>query len=150
MTRISQKCQYALRTLLELAKQQHAGPLSVSAIAAAQAIPPRFLELIVRDLRQAGLLKSRRGVQGGYTLAADPRKLTVGRIVRMFNGPLGPVDCEACGGRRTCPLKGNCVFVDMWNEVRNATAGVYDNTTFHDLLQRALAAAQDRAIHYSI
>ncbi|MCY2926958.1 MAG: Rrf2 family transcriptional regulator [Planctomycetota bacterium] len=93
MISISQKCQYALRSLYELARRADDKPTSIGEIAAAQAIPPRFLELILNDLRQGKLVNSQRGVQGGYTLARSPADITVGDVVRLVEGPIEPVKC---------------------------------------------------------
>ena len=150
MTKISQKCQYALRMIHELAKRRFSGPIPVSSIADAQAIPPRFLELIVKELRHAGIVKSRRGAHGGYELLADPKTLTVGEIIRMFDGPITPVDCDGCGGSRRCPLKGQCVFAETWNLARDAAASIYDATTFEELLERERKASGPKAITYHI
>jgi len=82
MATVSQKCQYALRAVLELSKRHGNGPTSVAALARAQAIPQRFLELIIGELRQAGVVSSKRGARGGYVLLYEPAELTVSDIMR--------------------------------------------------------------------
>lgn len=141
MMQISQKGQYAVRAVYELAKRRGEGHASVQDIARTQAIPPKFLELILRELRQAGLVQSRRGKQGGYQLAADPRDLSVGRILALVEGPLGPVSCIAAGDKSQCPLHGGCAFLAMWERARSAVAGVLDSTTLHDLIEAQQEAA---------
>ena len=131
---ISQKCQYALRALFELAKRRRQGYVSVPRIAAAQAIPAKFLEAILGQLRQAELVLSRRGVDGGYMLARRPEALTVGEVVRLLEGPIGPVGCVA-GGGEDCSLRGRCGFIEMWERARDAVAAVYDSTSFAALLE---------------
>ena len=150
MPKLSQKCQYALRTVFELARRLGQGPTSVSDIAERQAIPPRFLELIVKELRQAGVVRSRRGVRGGYTLSIEPGQLTIGQIICLFEGPVGPVDGTDCGGQRFCPLQGTCVFAETWRQARVAMSGVYDTTTFQDLLDRQAARDRSDVTDYSI
>ncbi len=137
MSSVSQKCQYALRAVFELAARQSSDgkPVAIADIAAAQAIPPRFLELILNELKQSGLLESRRGAAGGYLLASDPRELTVQQVITLVDGPIEPVKCVAGKGVK-CPLKGGCAFEDMWKEAGQAMAGVFDKTTFQDLLDR--------------
>ncbi|MCX5649471.1 MAG: Rrf2 family transcriptional regulator [Planctomycetota bacterium] len=138
MMQASQKCQYALRAVLELAKRLGEGPATASDIADAQAIPPKFLELILQELRQAGLVESRRGPQGGYLLAGDPRALTVGQVIRLIEGPFAPVSCIAAGdpgAPEPCPLQGRCAFLNMWERAHSAVAGVLDATTFQDLIE---------------
>jgi len=133
---MSQKCEYGLRILLELTGQQGNGPVSVSEIAVSQAIPQRFLELIVKELREAGMVNSHRGARGGYTLAKDPEKLTVGKIVRLLDGSLNPMDCKSCGGERECDLHGTCVFSDLWQQAEAALDSLYDSVTFAELHRR--------------
>jgi len=149
MMQASQKCQYALRAVYELAKRHGEGPATAPDIARAQAIPPKFLELILQELRQAGLVESRRGPQGGYLLAGDPRALTVSRVIRLVEGPLAPVSClvadehgpSEAGAPEPCPLYGRCAFLAMWERARSAVAGVLDATTFHDLIEAEREAA---------
>ena len=149
MNGISQKCQYALRALFELAKRHEQGYVSVPRIAEAQAIPAKFLETILGQLRQAGLVVSRRGVDGGYSLARRPEDLTVGEVLRLVEGPLGPVECLSEGGGTECPFHGGCAFLDMWRRAHDAVAAVYDETTFRDLLETG-ANASTRALNFSI
>ncbi len=136
MIRLSQKCLYALRTVLELAGRRGDGPVSVREISEAQAIPYRFLERIIAELRSAGVVRSQRGARGGYTLVRSPAELSVGELIRMFDGPLVPVDCSPCGGDRACPLADECVFWQTWTDAGESAAAVYDNTTFETLLTR--------------
>jgi len=135
MATVSQKCQYALRAVLELSKRHGNGPTSVAALARAQAIPQRFLELIIGELRQAGVVSSKRGARGGYVLLYEPAELTVSDIMRAVDANYEPVDCEPCGGGRNCPLEGNCSFVNLWRRAGKAIHEVYDETSFQDLLQ---------------
>lgn len=147
---VSQKCQYALRAVFELAKRHGPGPTTIGDIAAAQAIPPRFLELILAQLRQGGFVESRRGVHGGYLLAAAPGKLTVGQIIRFVDGPIAPVQCTIEQGQANCPLHGKCAFMGMWGRARDAISNVYDQTTFDDLLAEELAANDKYVASYCI
>jgi len=147
---VSQKSQYALRGIFELAKRQGRGPIAISKVAAAQSIPPRFLALILGELRRGGFVESRRGPRGGYLLAAPPELLSVGKIVRFIDGPIAPVRCVAGEGGSDCPLHGRCAFMDLWERARDAVAGVYDSTTFQDLVDQEPPAAQEYVPHYCI
>jgi len=142
---VSQKCQYALRGVFELAKRHGEGPTSIREIARAQAIPSKFLELILTELRKGGFVESRRGVHGGYFLAGWPRAVSVGEIIRFIDGPVGPVQCIGRAKGGGCPLYGECAFTDMWAKARDAVSEVYDATTFQDLID-AQAAAADRYV----
>ena len=133
---VSQKCQYALRALFELAKRHGKGPVRIADVAQAQAIPIRFLEVILSELKQGRFVESRRGKAGGYLLAMGPDEVTVGDVVRFVEGPLGPVGCveDGPGAEGVCRLHGNCVFLAMWARVQEAVSGVYDTTTLAGLL----------------
>ena len=133
MPKMSQKCEYGLRVVLELTRRKGQGPVSVSVISAAQAVPLRFLELIVKELRHARIVRSYRGAKGGYTLRANPQRLTIGRIIRLLDGPLSPMDCIACGGKRRCSLRGACSFEAVWKQATRALEAVYDSVTFEQL-----------------
>ncbi|NIA16270.1 MAG: Rrf2 family transcriptional regulator [Nitrospiraceae bacterium] len=147
---LSQKCQYALRAVFELGKHRGEGPVAASEIAATQAIPVRFLELILRELRQAGYVASRRGVDGGYLATVDPEELTVGEIIRFIDGTLDPVKCLGTNGAETCPLHGACAFMSLWQQAREAVSEVYDNTTFADLIVREQASSELYVLDYNI
>jgi len=134
MTTLSRKCQYALRCLLELARHHGKAPISVASIAATQAIPRRFLELIVRELRLAGVVNARRGARGGYTLTRDPGEISVGSIIRLIDGEQTPVSCGLCGGPEPCPLADNCSFSGLWQRIHHAVTGICEDTTFADLV----------------
>ncbi len=134
MTNVSQKCQYALRAMFELARRYGDTPTSVAEIAEVQAIPQRFLVLILGELRQGGFVESRRGARGGFLLRGLPETTTVGEIIRFVDGPICPVSCIAPDDSTRCPLKGGCAFMEMWERARNAVAEVYDNNSLQDLL----------------
>ena len=146
MIAISQKCQYALRGVFELAKRSAGGPISVADLAAAQAIPPRFLEIIFNDLRQSGLVKSIRGARGGHLLARPASEITVGEIIALAEGRINLVKCVS--GRETCPFMGACPFMDMWNEAAAAMQTIFDRTTVQSLLDKQ-AASENKAVPIS-
>jgi Rrf2 family protein len=147
---LSQKCQYAVRAVLELAKQYGQGPVAISQIATNQAIPQRFLENILNDLKPTGLIESRRGVQGGYLLAKDPAVITVGEIIRFVEGPLDPVRCMGDKNTPYCPLKESCALIHLWNRAKTAVETVYDEANFRDLVEEEKALSKSAAIDYSI
>jgi Rrf2 family protein len=147
---LSQKCQYALRAAFHLAKRYGQGPVKIAEIAEAQAIPKRFLEVILSQLKQGGFVLSHRGNEGGYELDRDPSGLTVGEIIRFVEGPIGPVGCMAGESRENCPLRGRCVFLPMWEKVRDQVEGVYDNTTLEDLVHKERQREEAFEVEYAI
>jgi Rrf2 family protein len=136
---VSQKCQYALRALFELARRPRQTPVRSSEIAESQAIPPKFLELILGELKRGGFVESRRGARGGYLLLRQPDHLTVGEVIRFVDGPVAPVKCITETERADCPLYGGCAFIGMWSRTRDALNHVFDNTTFQDLIDEDLS-----------
>lgn len=147
---VSQKCQYALRALLELAARSEREPVSVTQLAASQAIPARFLELILGQLRQGGFVRSHRGRCGGYVLVRPSLELTVGEVIRFIDGPVGPVKCVSGGNVTDCTHYGHCVFLDMWSRAQKALANVYNRTTLADLVDRQRALARQDKPTYCI
>jgi Rrf2 family protein len=128
------KNQYALRAIFELAKHRGKGPRKISEIAEVQAIPLRFLEVILGQLKGSGLVESKRGFYGGYSLTRSADKISVGDILRFMDKPLNSEHCGACVSKRNCPFNGNCAFALMWNRVNQAMFDIYDGTTIQDLL----------------
>ena len=147
---VSQKCQYALRAILELAKRRGAAPTTISQIAEAQSIPPKFLGLILAELRQGGFVESRRGRGGGYLLVRRPERLTAGQIIRFVDGPISPVKCITLQGSAECALYGSCAFMPMWSRARDVVTEVYDTTTFSDLIATEQAVAGRAGASYCI
>lgn len=145
---LSQKCQYALRAVFELAMRHGQGPVPVGLIAEQQQIPPRFLELILVQLKQAGYIESRRGVQGGYSLSLPPKDISVGDVIRTIEGPLVPVKDQR-RSRRQNPA-GSLAFMRLWQQAEKAVADVYDTTSFQDLVDQELAAQSQYTADFSI
>ncbi|MFC1675482.1 RrF2 family transcriptional regulator [Planctomycetota bacterium] len=134
---VTQKSLYALRAVFELAKCSEQGPKKIADIAKAQAIPQRFLETILSQLKQAGFVESCRGNDGGYVLIRPPEELTVGLVMEFIQGPVGPCSCLIEKSKvNECPLRNNCIFMDMWKKIHDAILDVYNNTTFNDLVQK--------------
>jgi Rrf2 family transcriptional regulator, cysteine metabolism repressor len=150
---VSQKCQYALRAVFELAKHkvQGGGPLKIADVAEAQAIPGRFLEVILGQLKQSGIVDSQRGSKGGYYLVGNPEQLTVGEVIRFVEGPIGPVSCVSGKPKdMACPLYQDCVFYPMWEKAREAISEIYDGTTFQDLVEQERQRAHEYVPCYVI
>lgn len=137
MMHLTQKCQYGVRAAFELAKRYGGGPTAVTDIAATQHIPVRFLEVIMKELRSAGVVRSQRGVRGGYILAMPPSRIALGRIIGLIDGEPNPARCTACGGDQECPFGGQCAFAGVWRKVMASATHIYDTTTLQDLLEGA-------------
>lgn len=130
--RLSQKTFYALRAVVELSRRPPGEPVAISVISSAQRIPPQFLQVIMRELRQGGFVESRRGKEGGYMLASPASTLPVGAVVRFFEGDFTPI--EGLDDHRD----GNefPAFTQLWSEVAEALGQVFDGVNFADLVER--------------
>jgi Rrf2 family protein len=146
----SQKTVYAMRAIYELAKRYGQGPVSIATIAEAQTIPGRFLENILLQLKQSGVVASMRGKEGGYSLARPPAQVCVGDILRAIEGPIDPVSCLSGSGQDTCPMREDCVFLPMWRQAQEAMLTVYDAANFEDLVAKGHAGEEQNPKMYSI
>ena len=140
---VTQKNQYAIRAIYELACHKGDDPLKIADIAKAQAIPMRFLEVILAKMKRSGMVTSKRGYAGGYTLVRPPDQIKVVEVLQHMQDNSRPVRCTACEIKGNCPFDQNCVFLPMWQAVENAIAGVLSNTTIADLMDNAKGVAQE-------
>ena len=125
MLSITTKSPYALRALAELARSGGAGPVPIGELARRRDIPVQFLEQLFAVLRRAGVLKSQRGVKGGYSFARDPSSVTVLEIVELLDGPIGggaeSIFAEAAGAARDVLAKSTIAdVVERENEAAGA------------------------------
>ncbi len=134
---ITQKNQYAIRALFELAKRQGQGPIKINEIAQAQKIPTRFLEIILNQLKHGGLLESKRGFYGGYTLVRSPDEITVGEIMRLMDESSESLYRITGMVRDDQRFEGSGIFLSMWTKAHKAMIDVLDNTTIQNLLDRS-------------
>ena len=131
---LTQRNQYALRAIVELARRVGTGPVKVSEIAKAQAIPLRFLEVILGQLKGSGLVDAKRGYHGGYFLLRQPEEITVGSVIRFLQGEPDLKECQICISKRPCPFENDCTFASLWSRVNEAVFSIYDETTIKDLV----------------
>ncbi len=143
---ISEKCRYALKAIFYLALRDASHPVKVQEIASTQAIPQRFLEIILAELKHGGFVDSQRGADGGYILLRPANQLTVGEIIRFMQGGSRKREPSATTGYIT----GDYVFERMWQKVGKAVADIYEGTTFASLIEQELAARGSFAGDYVI
>ena len=129
--KVSQKTEYALRAMLELALRYGGRATRSAGIAKTQRIPEKFLELILVELRRAGLVVSQRGPEGGHRLARPAQDISVGDIWRAIEGPLGSTGKPV--STRPDP------FQSVWAAVDKSVANVVDNVSLAEIQQRAEA-----------
>lgn len=137
--KLSKRGEYGLKAMIDLASQDEPTAVTqIKDIAARQQIPVKFLEQILLTLKNAGLLRSRAGVGGGYYLAKPPREITLGQVVRVLDGPLAPIPCvsQMAYERCVCDNEATCGLRLAMLDVRNAIAGILDKTTLADVSTR--------------
>ncbi len=133
---ISQKAKYAFKALIHLARNPDR-TVQIDAIAEATAVPRKFLEHILLDLKRRGLIASTRGRAGGYALIKPPEEVTVGQVLRIIDGPIAPLGCLSVTAYRPCPDcpdEGACEVRRIFAGVYDATYRVMDATTLADAL----------------
>ncbi len=145
--RITYKGDYALKALLDLAVHYESGVSTINDIAKRIDAPVKFLEQVLLDLKKGGFVESKRGNVGGYHLAKDPAKITLGQVVRYIEGPIEPISCVEKGYTKCSDLS-CCLFKGIWQKVANATSGIIDNVTFGDLANQI--NAKKEILAYSI
>jgi Rrf2 family protein len=144
---LSKKCKYALQALEFLAGESYQKPVLVSEIASAKSIPKKFLELILLDLKNHGVVQSKKGKGGGYFLGKPPEQISIGHIVRIIDGPLAPIPCvsqmayakcEECRDESTCGIR------SIMKDARDAMASVLDQATLADVLNRVKHLTEEK------
>jgi Rrf2 family protein len=129
---ISQKAKYALRALVSLARAQRGETMMIGDIAREQAIPKKFLEQILLELKRAGFVASRRGRTGGYELLKAPEEIRFGEVLRLIDGPIAPLPCLSKIAYRKCEdcrEESSCEIRHVFERVTLATRAVLDSTT---------------------
>ena len=155
MKMLSKKAKYGLRALLALARRRAQEPVLIAELAAQEGIPRKFLEMILLELRNAGILQSQKGKGGGYWLGRAPETIGLGEVIRALDGPMAPLPCvshlayrkcEECDDEATCGIRA------VMQEVREATASVLDRESLADVLRRTerLQQEKSRVLVYSI
>ena len=127
MSFISNKCYYALKATFELSKSEGRGPLTIGQIAKRQTIPARFLESILRQLKQSGLVDSLRGKDGGYFLQKSAKEILVGEVIQIFTSSLLSENINKTPGG---------VVDDLSTEAENALFAVFNSVSFSELVKR--------------
>jgi Rrf2 family protein len=152
---ISKKTIYAFKALIHLAGTPSGEPVLIADLARDENIPRKFLEFILLSLRKGGLLQSRVGKGGGYSLALPANKISIGSVVRILEGDIAPVQClsttnyarcEECQDEVTCGIR--LTFAD----VNTALATVMDGLTLSEMVERSQneRSRREKVVDYSI
>ncbi|MBB5039490.1 RrF2 family transcriptional regulator [Prosthecobacter dejongeii] len=138
--KLSRKAEYAMRALLAMARSPEISTFSIQDIAANERIPLKFLEQILLVLKNGGLLRSKRGVGGGYQFQKAPLRITLGEIVQLIDGPFEPIHCATMidqpGAKCECGIPGGCGLGQVFGNLRNDVNAWLQATTLADVLER--------------
>lgn len=147
--RLSTKSRYGLRALFDMAYHAGSLPAQIKDISRRQNISPRYLEQIFQDLKRGGLLKSRRGPQGGYLLTRKPQEITVYDIVTAAEGEMALVDCvKTKGSKKGCEFDNNCVTQTVWAEASRRLNDYLSSVTLKDLCDRGQALGMEKELDH--
>ena len=136
MKTLSKRGKYALRALYCLGREYGKGPVLIATVAATEHIPRKFLELILLQMRDRGIVASKKGKGGGYLLAKPPEEITLGSIIRIIDGPLAPLPCASETAYRKCDEcvdERSCGTKLVMRQVRDAMSAILDHTTIADI-----------------
>ncbi|MDD2852229.1 MAG: RrF2 family transcriptional regulator [Desulfuromonadaceae bacterium] len=141
--RLSTKSRYGLRAMFDITYNCGPEPAQIQDISRRQQISPRYLEQIFQNLKRAGLLKSKRGPQGGYALARRPDEITVLEILNATEQDVLLVDCVGATPKKQrrkteCPFEGNCITQTIWSEANALLDTLFGGMTLQTLTQRAI------------
>lgn len=157
--RLSTKSRYGLRAMFDIAYNCGSTPTQIQDISRRQQISPRYLEQIFQNLKRAGILKSKRGPQGGYALARKADEITVLEILNATEQDVLLVDCAGASSKKRkrkgeCPFEGNCVTQSVWKEATTLLDTLFAGLTLQTLCQRGhdmgIKKEQDPRVMYYI
>jgi Rrf2 family cysteine metabolism transcriptional repressor len=131
--KLTNRSEYALLALIELARHYDEGLLSGDCLAERQAIPKRFLQQILFSLKRGGFIRSVKGKAGGYALNRAPHAITVAEIVRFFEGALAPTTSTSRNFYQPSPIEHEKGLVQLFSEIRDRVATMLETTTLSDV-----------------
>lgn len=134
---VSAKGRYALRIFIDLAQNQGDGYVALSEVSKRQDVSLKYLETIVAMLVRGGLLRSQRGMSGGYRLSKDAKEISIYDIFNLTEGSLSPVACINCG-ENFCNRSEICYTKEMWTNVDNLINNYFKSVSIQDLIDKDL------------
>lgn len=137
--KLTTKSRYGARAIFDIAYHSSGRPVQIKEISKRQEIPQRYLEQIFQKLKRANIVKSVRGPGGGYVLAKDPKKITVGDIIRAMKESMELVFCvgNENGSSKRCSRTEQCVTRLVWEEAGEKIAKFFNSVTISDLCEKA-------------
>ncbi len=133
--KLSKRSEYACLALTCLAEGYGGVPIKMSEIVKRYNIPKKYLEQILLQLKNAGIVRSSRGSAGGYTLAKHPAQITLADIIRLIDGALAPVSSASIYYYEQTPLEQHARLLNIFKDIRDYSSNLLERTTFENLLQ---------------
>jgi len=130
--KLSTRSRYGTRILVDLARHKDQGPVQIGEISKRQDISVKYLEQLIRPLKQANLVTSVRGPKGGHLLAENPENISLGQVVRLFEGQTDLVECVSFPNK--CPMSDDCQVRLAWRDATEVLYDKLDATTISDLM----------------
>ena len=143
--KVTKKGEYAMRALVDLALNYKKGMRQIQDIVREETIPEKFLEQILIILKNAGIIQSKRGIGGGYLLSRSPDKISLGEVIRVIDGPIGPMSCVDKSGDGGCPKEVVCGIRSVMVDVNNAMTDILDRVTLADVCNRSRGMIERKA-----
>ncbi|MDD3007291.1 MAG: Rrf2 family transcriptional regulator [Arcobacter sp.] len=140
--KVSKKTDYALRALFAIAEQKNSS-ISIRELSESTDVPRRFLENIMLEMNKAGWVSSIPGRYGGYVLAKASNEITLGEVIRHFDGMLAMISCVSVFNYEPCSQEGKCYFRRVFFNIRNLTAQILDKTTIASCLMQEPIKKED-------
>ncbi len=137
--KLSKKAEYALRAIVAMARDQAGRTFSIQEIAHSERIPLKFLEQILLVLKHAGILRSKRGVGGGYQLVRPPTQIPIAEIIEQIEGPGEPIPCAAVVGTQKqceCGIIGGCALGHTMAALRDQERALLSSKTISDVIEK--------------
>ena len=141
--RVSKKNDYALRALFTLVDHYGGTPIPIRELARRNDIPKRFLEQIMLDLKTQGWVNSVAGMRGGYVLSKSPARITMGEVVRHFDGILAPIGCVSVTAYKRCSQEPVCRFRRVFLDARNYVTGIMERATLAEVAKSSPVSKQE-------
>lgn len=134
--KISTRGRYGLKAMVDIAENYSKGCVSLKSIAERTNLSESYLEQLIASLKKAGLVRSTRGANGGYTLTGPPENISVGDILRVVEGPLKLVECPTSGSSESCGLGdcSDCATRDVWARLSESVSEAADNISLSELI----------------
>ncbi len=144
--KLSNKTDYAMRALFTLVEHYGRGPIPIPELARRNEVPKPFLEHIMLEMKKQGWVRSTVGKNGGYSLAKSPDQITMGEVVRHFDGILAPIACVSASHYEPCSQRPVCRFRRVFLEIRNQVTRQMDRASLAAVFTAALTQRQDMSI----